>query len=217
MADKDCRRIRRCRCRGCRSRSDADLVAYHRAINRVMAELDERSRRLFAGIVARQRGHGGVQLVAEITGLSRMTIRRGLRKANADRWRLQSEYGVPAADENESKKNATCAGVVEGAVAGCDGWRSDGWSAVDAQDHPQPGRCIDATWRTGRARDGGSVAASTEVLVAIEPQAVGWEERSLSGSAIPPVGASATAIPTARVAGNQCGYEEKGVGGQLQK
>ena len=43
-----------------------------------MAELDERSRRLFAGILARQYEHGGIWLVAEITGLSRMTIRRGL-------------------------------------------------------------------------------------------------------------------------------------------
>jgi hypothetical protein len=81
MADQKRRRIHRCRCRGCRSRSDPALVTYHRAINRVMAELDERSRRLFAGIVARQCGHGGIQLVAEITGLSRMTIRRGLRES----------------------------------------------------------------------------------------------------------------------------------------
>lgn len=81
MADAGRRRIRRCRCRGCRSRSDSELVAYHRAINRVMAELDERSRRLFAGLLARQRGRGGIQRVAEITGLSRMTIRRGLRES----------------------------------------------------------------------------------------------------------------------------------------
>ncbi len=81
MADKDCKRFHRCRCRGCRSRSDTELVAYHRAINRVIAELDERSRRLFAGIVARQLGHGGIQQVAEITGLSRVTIRRGLRES----------------------------------------------------------------------------------------------------------------------------------------
>jgi hypothetical protein len=78
MADKERKRIHRCRCRGCRSHSDTDLVAYHRAINRVMAELDERSRRLFAGILARQHGHGGIWQMAEITGLSRMTIRRGL-------------------------------------------------------------------------------------------------------------------------------------------
>jgi DNA-binding phage protein len=81
MADKDCERFHRCRCRGCRSRSDTELVAYHRAINRVIAELDERSRRLFAGLVARQLGHGGIQQVAEITGLSRVTIRRGLRES----------------------------------------------------------------------------------------------------------------------------------------
>jgi len=81
MADTGRRRIRRCRCRACRSGSDRELVAYHRAINRVMAKLDERSRRLFAGVLARQRGHGGVQHVAEITGLSRMTVRCGLRES----------------------------------------------------------------------------------------------------------------------------------------
>jgi len=46
-----------------------------------MAELDERSRRLFAGILARQQGRGGIQQVARITGLSRMTIRRGWRES----------------------------------------------------------------------------------------------------------------------------------------
>jgi hypothetical protein len=81
MADPKHKRIHRCRCRGCRSRSDRELLAYHRAVNRVMAELDERGRRLFAGILARQRGHGGIQAVAEITGLNRMTIRRGWRES----------------------------------------------------------------------------------------------------------------------------------------
>ena len=81
MADTGRKRIHRCRCRVCRSRSDSELVAYHRALNRVMAELDERSRRLFAGVLARQGGHGGLQHGAEITGLSRITIRRGLRES----------------------------------------------------------------------------------------------------------------------------------------
>lgn len=90
MADGKRKRIHRCRCCECRSRSNPDLTAYHRAINRVMAELDERSRRLFAGVLARQRGHGGVQEVAEITGLSRTTIRRGLR---------ESEWGQAVSSE----------------------------------------------------------------------------------------------------------------------
>ncbi len=47
-----------------------------------MLEFDERSRRLFAGLLARQFGRGGVQRVFEITGLSRGTIRRGLRESD---------------------------------------------------------------------------------------------------------------------------------------
>jgi hypothetical protein len=81
MVDKERRRIHRCRCRGCCSRSDSELVKYHRAVNRVMAELDERGRRLFAGVLARQHGRGGIQWAVEITGLSRMTIRRGVRES----------------------------------------------------------------------------------------------------------------------------------------
>ena len=81
MADKEHKRIHRCRCRGCRSRSDSELVKYHRAVNRVMVELDERGRRLFAGVLARQYGHGGIQRAVEITGLNRMTVRRGLRES----------------------------------------------------------------------------------------------------------------------------------------
>jgi len=45
-----------------------------------MVELDERSRRLFAGLLAKQIGLGGLQRVSEITGLSRVTIRRGVRE-----------------------------------------------------------------------------------------------------------------------------------------
>jgi DNA-binding IclR family transcriptional regulator len=47
-------------------------------MNRVLALLDERQRRLLAGLLAERRGHGGVVAVARITGLSRTTIHRGL-------------------------------------------------------------------------------------------------------------------------------------------
>ena len=40
--------------------------------------LDERARRVVAAAEARALGHGGVTLVAEVTGLARSTIRRGL-------------------------------------------------------------------------------------------------------------------------------------------
>jgi hypothetical protein len=46
----------------------------HRAIHRVLASLDEKNRRRLAGMLALQWGHGGVQRLIEITGLSRNTI-----------------------------------------------------------------------------------------------------------------------------------------------
>lgn len=78
MADR--KRIHRCSCQECNFRRNREIAEYHRSVNRVMLELDERSRRLFAGLLARQLGRGGIQRVFEITGLSRMTIRRGLRE-----------------------------------------------------------------------------------------------------------------------------------------
>jgi len=80
MADRKGRRIHRCGCRECRSLISG-VIEYHRAINRVTLELDERSRRLFAGLLARQEGRGGIERVREITGLSRMTVRRGVAES----------------------------------------------------------------------------------------------------------------------------------------
>ena len=82
MADLKRNQVFQCRCRVCVSRSypDEEVLDFHRSINQVMAELDERSRRLFAGLLARQCGRGGMQLLSDITGLSRVTIRRGLRE-----------------------------------------------------------------------------------------------------------------------------------------
>src|SRR6478736_4294244 len=45
--------------------------------------LDERARRLWAAVEARAIGRGGIIRVAEATGLSRVTIRAGLRQLDA--------------------------------------------------------------------------------------------------------------------------------------
>lgn len=68
--------IRHCVCLDCK-RGVVEVREHHQSINRVMMNLDERSRRLFAGLLARQIRRGGVTRVHQITGLSRVTIRRG--------------------------------------------------------------------------------------------------------------------------------------------
>jgi len=79
MADQH-RFTRACCCPNCRRGTQPDVADYHAAINSVLVGLDERSRRLIAGLLASDQGHGGVTLLAQVTGLSRTTILRGQRE-----------------------------------------------------------------------------------------------------------------------------------------
>jgi hypothetical protein len=66
-----------CQCSSCQCHPYGGLAKQHHAINRVLVTLNEKHRRRFAGLLALERGRGGIQAVATITGLSRNTIRRG--------------------------------------------------------------------------------------------------------------------------------------------
>jgi hypothetical protein len=72
--------VHACSCPACRRGAEPEVADYHAAIHAVLAGLDERNRRLFAGLLASDRGHGGVTLLAQVTGLSRTTILRGQRE-----------------------------------------------------------------------------------------------------------------------------------------
>jgi hypothetical protein len=78
--EKDAPATRRCSCPECRREPDGPVAREHRAINRIIACTDERSRRLVAGFLARLYGHGGITRLARITGLDRNTIARGRRE-----------------------------------------------------------------------------------------------------------------------------------------
>lgn len=66
-----------CTCPTCRAHPRSTTAKEHWAIHRVLALLDEKSRRRFVGLLALQGGRGGIEWVREITGVSRPTIRRG--------------------------------------------------------------------------------------------------------------------------------------------
>lgn len=63
-------------------------------MNRVLYFADERQRRLIAGLEAVKMGRGGVSRVAEITGLTRGTIRQGVRELKAELGRTAPEGRV---------------------------------------------------------------------------------------------------------------------------
>ena len=66
-----------CTCSTCRDHPYTAAAKEHSAINRVLATLNEKSRRRFVGLLALQWGRGSIERLREITGLSRPTIRRG--------------------------------------------------------------------------------------------------------------------------------------------
>jgi hypothetical protein len=77
-----------CGCAACRACRDDAARDDHRQFNALLDRLDEQQRRWVAGREALRLGHGGIQQIAEISGLHQETIRRGrdeLQKDLADR------------------------------------------------------------------------------------------------------------------------------------
>ena len=72
--------VHSCPCSRCRSQPDGPTAKQHRALNDLVATLDEKSRRLVVGLLAKQHGRDVITRLARITGLSRDTIRRGQRE-----------------------------------------------------------------------------------------------------------------------------------------
>jgi Rhodopirellula transposase DDE domain len=81
MFRKHRREIHSCTCESCVTQPQGEIAEEHRAINRLVASMDEKRRRRFVGFLAHQHGRGGTVSLARITGLSPKTIRRGLRES----------------------------------------------------------------------------------------------------------------------------------------
>jgi len=96
----------KCDCITCCHHPRSVVAKEHRAINWVLATLNEKSRRRFVGLLAWQWGRGSIERLSEITGLSRPTIRCGRdevqrveRRAERDRVR-KAGAGRPTVEKN---------------------------------------------------------------------------------------------------------------------
>jgi hypothetical protein len=69
-----------CGCPACQQHPRGATARQHRLLNRLVRSVDERTRRLLAGLFALRHGRGGISLMACVTGLSRPTVRKGLRE-----------------------------------------------------------------------------------------------------------------------------------------
>ncbi len=65
-----------CSCETCQQHPFSRVAKYHKALTRVLAACDEKTRRRVVGVLAQQWGSGSISHLRRITGLSRNTIQR---------------------------------------------------------------------------------------------------------------------------------------------
>lgn len=98
-------RIHRCGCETCGEHPYGSVAQQHRAINRVLATLDEKNRRRFVGLLAIQEGDRRIAPLACITGLSRNTIYRGKREIEHPSPKRRGHLREPGAGRPLTEKN----------------------------------------------------------------------------------------------------------------
>lgn len=106
MRQRNKRKVHQCTCENCQLHPYSKEAKQHQAINRVLAELNERNKRRFAGVLASEEGRGGISHLAEITGLSRTTIMRGSREIERSNRNLPSKIRQPGAGRLLVEKNS---------------------------------------------------------------------------------------------------------------
>ena len=106
MSDQLHRTVYCCPCGCCQQQPHSAIAAEHQAINRLLATLDEKARRQVAGLLALRHGRGGITRFAEITGLSRTTIRRGQHEVQGSALHLSSGIRQPGGGRKRLEKKS---------------------------------------------------------------------------------------------------------------
>lgn len=100
--------IHQCQCKICQSSEEHPLQEEHRRMNLFLSRLDEQQRRWYAALEAEKLGHGGIETMAQISGLHVNTIRRGRKELSQDlqnrpTQRVRVEGGGRQAIEKKSQ------------------------------------------------------------------------------------------------------------------
>lgn len=72
--------IYQCQCPVCQSTEPHPDREQHHRMNVFLSRLDEQQRRWYVGLEAERLGHGGTELLSQITGINVNTIRKGRRE-----------------------------------------------------------------------------------------------------------------------------------------
>jgi hypothetical protein len=81
--------------------------AIHHQMNVLLSRLDEQQRRWYVALEAKKLGHGGIEGLAQITGMDVGTIRRGKRELENDlEDRPVDRTRVPGGGRPRAEKNS---------------------------------------------------------------------------------------------------------------
>jgi hypothetical protein len=75
--------VHQCQCPHCQQGALHPDQVLHHQMNVLLSRLDEQQRRWYVAVESNRLGHGGDQLVAQMTGLDPHTIQRGRRELAA--------------------------------------------------------------------------------------------------------------------------------------
>lgn len=99
------RPIHSCHCETCERHPYSQVAQQHRALNRVLAGCDEKTRRRVVGLFAQRWGRHCISLLRRITGLSRNTIQRGKYEIEHPKSELPQRIRTPGAGRIAAEKN----------------------------------------------------------------------------------------------------------------
>lgn len=98
-----------CQCPKCRQETAHPDQLLHQQMNLLLARLDEQQRRWYAAVESNRIGHGGDQLISQITGLDVQTLRRGRQElASSLAERPTAGVRLPGAGRPQVEKKTRC-------------------------------------------------------------------------------------------------------------
>src|ERR1019366_367298 len=113
--------IYQCQCPQCQQGEPSFVRCLHAHVNLFLSTLDERQRRLYAGLESHQLGYGGDRQVALITGMSVHTIAKGRRELSEFRPNARIRKpgaGQPAVEKLDPSILPALEQLLEDATAG---------------------------------------------------------------------------------------------------
>lgn len=99
--------LHQCQCSNCLGTENHPDKRLHHQMNLLISRLDEQQRRWYVALEARKLGHGGIELMSQITGLSVPTIRRGQQELDEElAYRPVERIRQPGGGRKPVEKNS---------------------------------------------------------------------------------------------------------------